>query len=133
MRRIIGNVGCFQLPDGRYGFGRIFNDVSVAFYKHIGVSETDLPKEEKYAFIVSVYNSGVTRMKFVEKRPYISIEEVTAPPTKIHDPITGKYSQYINGEIFLSSFEECKDLETCAVWELDHVIDRLMGNDKWNL
>ena len=67
MRRIIGNVGCFQLPDGRYGFGRIFNDVSVAFYKHIGVSETDLPKEEKYAFIVSVYNSGVTRMKLVEK------------------------------------------------------------------
>jgi hypothetical protein len=133
MRRIIGNVGCFQLPDGRYGFGRIFNDVSVAFYKHIGASETDLPTEEKNAFIVSVYNSGVTRMKLVEKRPYISIEEVTSPPTKIHDPITGKYSQYINGKIFPSSFEECKDLETCAVWELDHVIDRLMGNDKWNL
>ena len=46
---------------------------------------------------------------------------------------SGKYSIYRNGELLPSSYEECKDLETCAVWELNHVIDRLIGDDKWNI
>lgn len=133
MKRIIGNVGCFCLPDGRYGFGRIYADACVAFYKHIGTSETDLPQNEDYAFIVGLYNSGITQMKLVEKRPFHSLEEAVPPPTKVHDPISGKYSIYRNGELLPSSYEECKDLETCAVWELNHVIDRLIGDDKWNI
>ena len=31
MRRILGNVGAFQLPNGKYAFGRIFKDSTVAF------------------------------------------------------------------------------------------------------
>ena len=80
MRRIVGNIGCFRLSDSKYGFGRIFQDACVAFYKHIGASEKDIPQTEDYAFIVGVYDTGVKKMKLVEKRPYSSIEEVTAPP-----------------------------------------------------
>lgn len=132
MRRIVGNVGCFKLPNGRYGFGRIFEDGTVAFYKHIGTSENDTPKSEDYLFIVGVYNSGVTKMKLVEKRMYNSIDEVTPPPMKIKDVISDKYLIYKNGQMYSSTYEECKNLETCAVWELEHIIDRLMGDDKWN-
>ena len=73
MRRIVGNVGAFKLPNGEYGFGRIFKYADVAFYRHIGKNEKDLPKTEDYAFIVGVYNSSVSLMKYVEKRPYVSI------------------------------------------------------------
>lgn len=52
MRRIVGNVGAFKLPNGEYGFGRIFKYADVAFYRHIGKNEKDLPKTEDYAFIV---------------------------------------------------------------------------------
>lgn len=132
MRRIVGNVGVFKLPNGKYGFGRIFKYADVAFYKHIGENERDLPKSEDYAFIVGVYNSSVTKMKYIEKRPYDYEDEVTAPPKFIKDCISGEYSiYYANGEIVPSTYDECKDLECCAVWELAHVIDRLMGNDKW--
>lgn len=54
--------------------------------------------------------------------------EVTSPPTYIRDCISGEYSiYYANGDIVPSTYEECKNLEVCAVWELSHVIDRLMG------
>ncbi|WP_295068017.1 hypothetical protein [Ruminococcus sp.] len=131
MRRIVGNIGCFKMPDGRYGFGRIFQETAVAFYKHIGVSEGDIPQTEDYAFIVGVYDSGVRKMKLVEKRAYSSIEEVTAPSMSIKDPISGEYSIYKEGMIIPSDYEECKELEVCAVWELEHIIDRLLGDNKW--
>lgn len=41
-----------KLPNGEYGFGRIFKYADVAFYRHIGKNEKDLPKTEDYAFIV---------------------------------------------------------------------------------
>ena len=81
---------------------------------------------------VGVYNSSVSLMKYVEKRPYVTESEVTSPPTYIRDCISGEYSiYYANGDIVPSTYEECKNLEVCAVWELSHVIDRLMGDDKW--
>ena len=132
MRRIVGNVGAFKLSNDEYGFGRIFKYADVAFYRHIGKNEKDLPKTEDYAFIVGVYNSSVSLMKYVEKRPYVTESEVTSPPTYIRDCISGEYSiYYANGDIVPSTYEECKNLEVCAVWELSHVIDRLMGDDKW--
>ena len=41
MRRIVGNVGAFKLPNGEYGFGGIFKYADVAFYRHIGKNEKD--------------------------------------------------------------------------------------------
>ena len=132
MRRIVGNVGAFKLPNGKYGFGRIFTYADVAFYKHIGDNEKDLPTTEDYAFIVAVYNSAVTEMKYVDKRPYADESEVTSPPKAMKDCISGEYSiYYANGKIVPSTYEQCKDLEVCAVWELAHAADRLMGSDKW--
>ncbi len=51
---------------------------------------------------------------------------------KIKDVISDKYLIYKNGQMYPSTYEECKNLETCVVWELEHIIDRLMGDDKWN-
>ena len=121
MRRIAGNIGCFRLPDGRYGFGRIFLGACMAFYKHIGVSERDIPQTEEYAFIVGVYDRGVRKMKLAEKRPYSSDDEITPPPMSIRDPISGEWSVYRKGEITPSDQEKCRGLEVCAVcdWEDD--------------
>lgn len=33
---------------------------------------------------------------------------------------------------FIKSYEVCKDLEVCAVWDINHVEDRLMGDDVWH-
>ena len=133
MRRIPGHIGCFPLPDGRFGFCRLLTDACAAFYRHIVETETDLLQTEEYAFTVGVHDSAVRQMKLVQKRPYQDIAEITAPPMKIRDPITGAYSIYHHGEITPAAESECAGLETCAVWELHPVIDRLLGNTKWNV
>ena len=132
MKRIVGNIGVFRLPNDKFAFGRIFKDSTVAFYKHMGNSEKDLPEKEDYAFIVGVFTEDITKMKLIDKRPFQDEKEVTPPPSYIKDPISGKYKIYENGKIRPSTYEECKGLERCAVWHMNHVIDRLMGDDKWN-
>ena len=47
------------------------------------------------------------------------------------DAITKVGSLYYKGEIKPCSYEECKDLEIVAVWDRNHVVDHLMGDDKW--
>lgn len=131
MKRIIGNIGALRLPNGKYAFGLIFKQSYVGFYKYFGNNEKDLPVDEDYAFIISVHREVISTMKLVGKKAIKDDKEVEPPPQRIVDPITGKCRIYINGEIKPSSYNECKDLENCACWELNHIIDRLMGNNKW--
>jgi hypothetical protein len=41
------------------------------------------------------------------------------------DPINGKLTIYINEAEFPAEIEECSDLEPAAVWDAEHVEDRL--------
>lgn len=131
MKRIAGNIGALMLPDGKYAFGLIFKQSYVGWYKYHGENEKDLPVDDDYAFIISVHKEVISTMKLVGKKPIADEKEIEPPPQRIVDPFTGKCEIYINGEIKPSTYEECKDLENCACWELRHVTDRLMGNNKW--
>lgn len=70
-------------------------------------------------------------MKLVGKKAIKDETEVTPPPQCIVDPITKRCWIYENGESRPSTYDECKDPEICACWELRHITDRLMGNNKW--
>lgn len=48
------------------------------------------------------------------------------------DALTGRGSLYHHGEIYPCTYEECKELEVCAAWHINQVIDMLMGDDKWD-
>jgi len=58
-------------------------------------------------------------------------EEAWPPPKVVIDAITQRGSLYYKGTISPCSYEECKDLEVVAAWDRHHVVDRLMGIDKW--
>lgn len=131
MKRIVGNIGALALPNGKYAFGLIFKQSYVGFYKHLGDNEKDLPIDDDYVFILSVHREVISAMKLVGKKAIKDPKEVEPPPQRIVDPITGKCELYVNGEIRPSTYDECKDLENCACWELRHITDRLMGNNKW--
>ena len=92
-----------------------------------------MPEVEDYAFFVGVYRDllqdGVWPV--VGNRGFNSLEEAWSPPRCVVDAITGRGSLYYKGEITPCSYEECKDLEVVAVWDRNHLIDRLMGNEKW--
>jgi hypothetical protein len=130
----LGDVYAIPLPNGNYSFGRVFKDASIAIYKHIGDSIENLPQKEEYQFIVGVYQdvlkSGIWPV--VDSRPFNNEEEAWPPPGCIIDKISGEYSMYHKGEIRASTKDECDCLEEVAAWDSHHIIDRIMGDDKWH-
>ncbi|WP_227940450.1 Imm26 family immunity protein [Alkalihalobacillus deserti] len=130
----IGDVYAIPLPNGKYAFGRVYKDAGFGVYEHIGNSIDDLPDKEEFLFNIGVYKDVLTSGKWdvVENRPFSNEEEAFPPPKYIQDKILGKYSIYHKGEIKEATKEECKDLEVAGVWDEQHIIDRIMGEDKWH-
>jgi hypothetical protein len=130
----IGNIYAIPLPNGKYAFGRTYKDACIAIYNHIGDTVDDLPKTEEYQFIVGVYKDILKSGQWpvVSNRPFNSDEEQWPPPMYVIDSISGEYSIYHKGELRTSSKGECEGLEEAAVWEAEHIIDRIMGEDKWH-
>jgi len=130
----IGDVYAIPLPNGNFAFGRIFKDAGIGIYKYIGESIEDIPKVEEYQFIVGVYEYVLKSGDWtvVENRLFKSDNEAFPPPTYIIDSISGEYSIYHKGEIRSATKSECEGLEVTAVWADNHIIDRIMGDDKWH-
>lgn len=130
----IGDVYAIPLPNGKYAFGRIFRDGCIAIYNHIGNYMEELPHTEEYQFIVGVYKDILKsgQWPIVDSRPFKNEEESWPPPMCTLDIISGEYSIYHKGNFKKSSKSECEKLEEAAVWEANHIIDRIMGDDKWH-
>ncbi|KAA0542420.1 hypothetical protein FZW96_21365 [Bacillus sp. BGMRC 2118] len=134
-RRIkLGDVYSIPLPNGKLAFARRFKDASIGIYKQISNTIDDAPKEEEFQFIVGVYDnvlkSGIWPV--IESRPFKNEEEAWPPPCCVIDKLSGGYSIYYKGEMHESTKEECEGLEEAAVWDAHHIIDRIMGEDKWH-
>lgn len=130
----IGDVYAIPLPNKKYSFGRVFNDAGFGIYDHIGESIDDTPINESYQFIVGVYNHAIKsgEWTFVENRPFNNVDESYPPPMCNIDSFTGEYSIYHKGEIRKATKSECEGLEVAAVWDANHITDRIMGDDKWH-
>ena len=130
-RRKLGDIYAIPLPDGTFAFCRVLQSAGAAFYKYRGKNAQDIPLTEEYEFTVYVYNHAFREWVFVVNRPFENEEESWPPPTCWVDQLTGKGSLYIKGKSIPCSYGECKDLEITAVWDSHHVVDRLMGDHKW--
>lgn len=134
-RRIkLGDVYAIPLINGKFAFGRRFNDGAIAIYKHIGQSAEDIPLTEEYQFIVGVYDYVLKSddWPLITNRPFGNEDDAWPPPACIIDPLNGDYSIYYKGEIRPSRRSECEGLEVAAVWGAEHIVDRIMGDDKWH-
>ncbi|MBP3966543.1 Imm26 family immunity protein [Paenibacillus lignilyticus] len=130
----VGDVYAIPLPNKKYAFGRMHMDGSIAIYKQVSESIEDLPQTEDYQFIVGVYEYVLKSGEWpvVDYRPFDNDEDAWPPPACIVDIISGEYSIYYKGEIRDSTKAECEGLETAAAWADNHIIDRIMGDDKWH-
>lgn len=132
-RRIrVGNLYGISLPNGKMSFGRLMRDGGLAIYNHIGNNIFDLPQNEQYQFIVSIFNADINRdLIYISNIPFATEELEWPPPSYICDAISHEYRIYHKGEISPSSKDKCIGLEQTAVWNSCHIIDRIMGDDKW--
>lgn len=128
----LGDIYEIPLPNGKKAYGRLYKEYTLAIYNKICLSYEELPEQEEYQFFVGVYKDllqdGI--WKVVGSRKFDK-EEAWSPPQCVIDAITGIGSLYDKGKIIPCSYNECKDLEIASVWDRNHLIDRLMGDNKW--
>jgi hypothetical protein len=130
----VGSLYGIPLPNGKFAFGRIMRDAGIAIYSHIGVDINDIPTNKEYQFVVGIYKTDINKdLIYIKNIPFEREELEWPPPSYIYDVVSGKYEIYHKGEIHPSSKEKCIGLEAAAVWHTHHIIDRIMGYDKWRV
>ena len=129
----LGDIYEIPLPNGKNAYGRLYKEYVLGIYNKKCKNYTEISNDETYMFFVGVYKDLLLdgKWKIVGNRKFNSEDESWAPPQCIVDAITKRGSIYYKGNIIQCSYDECKDLEVAAAWDRNHLIDRLMGNDKW--
>lgn len=121
-----------NLNDGTDAFARVLPNAQVAFYafKCGHEEEVDYSKvyESEILFITAVMKYAFKRegWPLVDERPLDS--ELSKPRNYfMKDGLNGRYSIYrsSDGVIRNSSKEECRELEEAAVWDPEHIEERL--------
>jgi len=128
----VGGVIQISLPDGRYAYGRVLRDPSMAFYRATTTEPGRPPIGSRdYQFVTGV-DSTVDRSDdcpVVGYDPSRDPDDDWPPPRCIRDVVSGKGVQlYYKGAVSPATEAECEGLEPVAVWSYQHVVDRLMGN-----
>lgn len=131
-RKKIGDIVEISLPDGKNAYARLYREGVLGIYKGRFQTYGDLAEDTEFFRYICLYRDSLSKLEVVGNRPFEKEEDSWAPDMVVVDAITGKGSLYHHGEIFNCSYEECKDLEVCAVWELAHLVDMLMGETKWD-
>lgn len=134
-RRKLGNIYAIPLPNGTFAFGREYTSgLAIAKGRYNNIKNIPDFSDKNIDFFVSVYYNYLTDGEWpkVGNIPFEECENSWGPPTYIEDKMKpGHYQIYYNDEIKEATKEECIGLEVTAAWSRCHVVDRLMGNDKW--
>lgn len=134
-RRKIRNVYAIPLPDGRYAYGRQYKEPMLGISKFKSDEIVKNPDFSEIDFIVGVYQDVLTcgDWPIVCNYPFENEEEAWGVPTYIQDMLKpDRFEIYYKGKIRKTTKKECIGLERCAVWDSNHIIDRIMGIDTWN-
>jgi len=130
VRICVGDVSEIPLPNGKFAYGRVYDDAGVGIYTEISdVPDSPPLGSREFLFNVGVYEDILKsgRWRIVGHDPFEDNESPFPPPSYIEDVISGECSIYHKGEIRRASRAECRGLEETAVWDSHHIIDRIMN------
>ncbi|MRX27279.1 Imm26 family immunity protein [Kangiella sp. HZ709] len=131
-RKIPGMIVEIILEDNAYSYAQVLED-SMAFFalkSEKPLKKNDLLKlnDSELAFFTTVYDDVITKGHWLKVGKLDIRDDFLELPMKfIQDSISGDFELYNpnTGDITSSTYEECKYLECAAVWEAEHVEDRL--------
>ena len=127
-KRTIGDVVKISLGDRTHTYARVLSDASFAVYDARETKE--LPLEEiiqrPVLFFVAVMDHAVKKGRWPVVGHSPVQDRLLPPPRFIQDPLDrDSFSIYENGRIRRATRQECIGMERAAVWEPEHVEDRL--------
>jgi hypothetical protein len=122
----VGDVVKIPLPSGRVAFGRVLRDASIAVYKENSDDPCDPPIGSRdYRFVVGIYDDALRGLRVVAHDPNIDADDKWPPPYQATDVLTGQRQIYHRGEMRPESSSDPTHLEPAAVWDLQHIVDRI--------
>ena len=128
-KRIVGDFLKIPLGDGTLSYGRVLEDPLCCFYNYKSkiVPELTFIQGQPLAFKVWVMNYAITDgdWEVIGNLP-LEDELKEAPKFFKQDPINRKLSIYHMGTDKPATIDECEGLECAAVWNPEHVVDRLV-------
>jgi len=128
----IGDVVQISLPTGQYAYGRVYRDATIGVYATKSSSPGTPPAGSRdFSFFVGIYDDALRSCPIVGRDSFSEDESGWPPPRYVKDALTGAYRLYHKGVMRPSTAAECTGLEPAAVWELQHIVDRLMGRFDW--
>ncbi len=140
-RRVIGDVVQIDLGAGRFSFGRVLEEPLVAFYD---LESSHIPSPQEIVqlpivFRIWVMNFAITEGDWGVVGNVALTDDLLEPPRFFkRDSISGKLSitRTGGGDEVAATQKECEGLECAAVWEPEHVVDRLRDHfagrpNKW--
>jgi len=134
-KRKVGAVVSIKVPNEQFAYARVLDKANYAIYDFFTTNEESDVKRitsSKILFIISVYDdAGIsgrwTNIGFneleqdLQSLPFKFIQDKLDPKLfYLYDPNTGKSTP--------SNFEVCKELERAAVWEPEHVEERIVDH-----
>src|SRR5690606_29009893 len=127
-----GAIFKLDLEGGYHTYGRILGKSNYAFYNKRTKDEVKDMREiidSPILFIVAVYNSAITKGRW-EKVGKMPLEDhlKTLPFKFIQDQIEPDKFRLYNpntGEMTPTTKDQCEGLEAAAVWEAEHVEERI--------
>ncbi|MFD2162265.1 immunity 26/phosphotriesterase HocA family protein [Paradesertivirga mongoliensis] len=133
-QRTVGAFLKINLPNGKFGYARILKEASYAIYDLTTYEVVDVNEIAKHnvLFFVAVYDDVVTsgRWEKIGKRPLE--EQFFGLPMKFIQDAQNpdKFSLYDpnSGDITAANKEDCLGLERAAVWEAEHVEERIVDH-----
>jgi hypothetical protein len=136
VRRTEGSIVKIPLGGGKAAYGLVLREPLVAFfdgeYEEGDVPEPEALLDTPVAFRLMVMNHAVTQGRWpVVARISVPDPLKTPPPFCNQDGATGRLFIYHEIEPLAPHYErdatpeECRGLETAAVWDPEHVEDRL--------
>jgi hypothetical protein len=144
VRRREGDILKVQLTDGSHSYAQVSTEPLIVFFD--GLFTEDLPIEQvpqlPILFRVWVHNHAIRSgvWPVVGSQP-LSAENAREPFFYKQDAITGRLSLYHStfaetGWERSASLSECADLECAAVWDAEHILERLSDHyagrpNKW--
>ena len=130
-KTILGSVIKIDLLDGYHSYGRILKGSSYAIYD-IRTKEELNPEDviqSNILFIINVYKYGVTKGRWLKIATFPLEPELMILPLEFMQDMMdlNKFELYDpnTGDIALATKEECTGLERAAVWEPEHVEERI--------
>jgi|HubBroStandDraft_2_1064218.scaffolds.fasta_scaffold303338_1 hypothetical protein len=128
VKRTIGDVVRIELGDGTHTYARVLPEASFAIYDAQTTEDLPIMKtvERPVLFYVAVMNRAVKEERWSVVGHKTLEDWLQAPPRFIQDALNKKkFEIYQHGKIRPATRQECLGLERTAVWEPEHVEDRI--------